>query len=76
MSGVATPGVAEVKRRCEIEYFIVAIAFLSLKNTIATIKIFWLPRGNQSITQETIPQENHIFKPAHPHVSLPAGVFA
>ena len=27
-----------------------------------------MPGGNQSISQEIIPQENHIFKPAHPHL--------
>ena len=36
--------------------FIVSIAFLRLKNTIATKNSFWLPRGNMSISQETNPQ--------------------
>ena len=49
--------------------FIVSIAFLRLKNTIATKKKIGLPRGNMSISQETNPQENHIFKPAHPQMT-------
>ena len=31
-------------------------------------EIFFLPRGNMSISQETNPQENPIFKPAHPQL--------
>ena len=53
--------------------FVVSIAFrafLRLKNTIATTRICWLPGGNTSISQETIPQEKPIFKPAHPHFHL------
>ena len=30
--------------------------------------LFWLPGGNRSISQETISQENHIFKSAHAHL--------
>ena len=31
-------------------------------------KRIWLPGGNTSISQETIPQENPVFKPAHPQM--------
>jgi hypothetical protein len=44
--------------------------FLGSKARLQQEKNFWLPRGNQSISQETIPQENPVFKPAHPQLCI------
>jgi hypothetical protein len=38
--------------------------FYGSKTRLQQRNFVWLPRGNMSISQETSPQENHIFKPA------------
>ena len=48
--------------------FIVSIAFLRLKNTIATKKEFGCLEETRPYLRKPPPQENPVFKPAHPHI--------